>query len=1103
MTRALMGLIIVGALHLSCTKKDQKRFVQMSADATHITFKNELHQTPDLNILTYLYYYNGAGVAIGDFNNDGFEDIYFVSNLGADKLYLNKGNFDFEDITEKSQIRNIGNWTTGITQVDINNDGLLDLYICKIGNYGTVKGHNLLYVNQGLDSLGIPTFKEAARSYGLDFSGLSTHAAFFDYDLDGDLDMFLLNHSVHPNRTYGKGTKRMEYDSISGDRLYKNDNGFYVDVSKQSGIFQGSIGYGLGLSIGDINNDGYPDIYVGNDFFENDYLYMNQKDGTFKEIISQDDKKLGHTTHFSMGNSIVDINNDGLPDIISLDMLPEDLETYKTSGLEYSYPTYANYLKNGYAPQYMQNTLHLNLGNGSFSEVAHLSGIAATEWSWGVLAADFDNDGHKDLYISNGIKGATNDMDFINFISNDQIQKKINGGMSLEDMSLIDKIPEKKVSNYFFKNTGDLRFRDVTTEWFQNKGSFSNGCVYADLDNDGDLDLVVNNINQEAFLLQNTSNNENHYLKIDFQGDQKNPYGIGAKILAYTSHGLLEQGHFTTKGYLSSVGNTMHMGLGKDSIVDSLTVIWPGGKFQKMLTIKANQKLVLKSKDANGDFYITSHTVPIGPFSNVETPIPFKHQEQMSIEFNRDPLVPYANTNEGPNVSVADINKDGLDDLFITGAKGQASALFVQDEYGSFLSVQEDLFTKDAMSEDTYATFFDANGDGTLDLLVVSGGNEYKSSEKLRPRLYINQEGVFIKDEKQFNGLEVNASKVEAVDFDNDGDLDITITSDQVPWQFGMSPLQYIFENDGKGNFKDVTVAVASEFRTSGNVKDFVWIDLDGNGFKDLIAVGHWMPISIFINDGTRLTLQDQNGLGKTNGWWNTLIADDFDNDGDIDLIVGNWGENSKFKASGAFPVKLYSYDFDNNGTVESLVTHFYKNKETPFASKDELMGQMPILNKKFLSYKDYAKATIADLFSSEKLGKAYQKEVYELRSCIFENDGSGVFKLRPLPDIAQVSIVQAIISEDYNHDGYKDLFLVGNNYEINTQLGRMDALHGLILVNDRKGGFYRADFQNYDISGPARNVNTIIVDGFLNYIVSVNNGFPLFLKRNSDQSHE
>ncbi len=1091
---SLSVFIVLGA----CNKKKDKLFNKVDSVHSGIYFKNQLIDTPELNILTYLYYYNGAGVVSADFNNDGLVDLYFTANQSEDKLYLNRGGLKFEDVTKVAHINNLGNWTTGATHVDINHDGLLDIYVCKVSNYRGMQGRNLLYVNQGVNEEGIPKFSEEASSYGLDFSGLSTQAAFLDYDLDGDLDMYLLNHSVHPNRTYGKGSQRLERDSLSGDRLYRNDDGFYKDVSFEAGIFQGKIGYGLGLGVSDINDDGYPDIYIGNDFFENDYLYINQRDGTFKELISSDNKRLGHTTHYSMGNDLADVNNDGLTDILSLDMLPEDLETYKTSGLEYSYPTYQYYLKNGYAPQYMQNTLHLNLGSENFSEIGNLSGISATEWSWGVLAADYDNDGFKDLFISNGIKGATNDMDFISFIANENIQNKINAGMTQTDMEFIKELPEKKVANYLFKNDKNLSFKNVTEQWYKEEVSFSNGCVFADLDNDGDLDLVVNNLNEEAYLLENKSdqNKDRHYIKIALTGDEKNKFGIGTKILAYSTSGILKQEQFVTKGYLSAVSNKVHLGVGQDTLIDSITVIWPGGKFQTLRSVKTNQELVLKEHSAKGNFYENPESKIKSFLINTSEKFTFTHRDPATLEFNRDPLVPFANTNEGPAISICDIDGDALDDIFISGGKGQASTLFLQDSLGKFISIQDSVFKPDAISEDVSHVFFDANGDQLNDLLVVSGGNEFKKGKPLQPRLYINDKGTFKKDTLAFQNVEINASKVIASDFDNDGDLDITIASDQLPMEFGSIPNQYLFENDGKGNFNDVTAEITPEFQKIGLVKDLLWIDIDGNGYKDLIAVGYWMPVSVFMNNGKSLELQKNNGLDFTHGWWNTIIAEDFNNDGDIDLVCGNWGLNSKLKASIKMPVSLYRSDFDENGTIDPVVTYFHKDKETPFASKDELTKQMPFLNKKFLSYQDFSKANLEELFPAEKLNNAIKMQVYELGSCYFENEGHNTFKKRLLPPIAQSSSINAIAAEDFNKDGLKDMLIVGNNFEISTQLGRLDALHGVILQNDQSDGFVEVRNQNFDVPGPARDLKKINIAGKDYYIITINNDSPIILAK-------
>lgn len=1064
----------------------------MDPEETGIHFVNGLNDSPDLNILNYLYYYNGGGVVAADFNNDDLVDLYFVGNQVPDELYLNKGNLTFERVTDLSGIDNATGWSTGATHVDINNDGLLDIYICKVGRYRSIKGKNLLYVNQGIDDKGIPRFEEQAALYGLDFIGFSTQAAFFDYDLDGDLDMFLMNHSVHPNRTYGRGSIRKRFDPLSGDVLFRNDNGNFIEVSEEVGIFQGKIGYGLGLSISDVNNDGYPDIYVGNDFFENDYLYINQQNGTFKDLISSDDLRMGHTTHYSMGNDIADINNDGLVDIVSLDMLPEDLKTYKTSGLEYAYPIYQQYLRNGYAPQYMQNTLHLNLGNETFSEIAHISGIAATEWSWGALLADFDNDGFKDIFITNGIKGATNDMDYMNFIANEDLQRRIDAGMDDTDMPLIHEIPEKKVPNYFFKNNGDLTFTNATKVWSEARASFSNGTTYADLDNDGDLDIIISNINEKAQILKNTSQGTN-FLQIRFDGYAKNNYGIGAKAIAFVKNRRYMAENFVNRGYLSSGPSKLHLGLGKDSIIDSLTIVWPGGAFETLQNVRANQLLEFSRKNATENFYDKKVAEPVS-YIVTDSLVSFVHKDPISLDFDREPLIPYAGSNKGPALAVADINNDGLDDLFLGGAKKQPSALYVQNSSGGFDISQPELFEKHATNEDVSSAFIDVNGDGFKDLVVGSGGNEFKNGLPLRPRFYINNNGKLQLDPGQFSEVEANISTIVPSDFDKDGDIDLFMASDQISTQFGKTPKQYFFENDGKGKFENVIEQIAPVLEKSGNITDALWRDLDGNGYDDLIVVGHWMPISIYMNDGRSLKPQKVKGLEKTNGWWNTVKVDDFDNDGDLDIVAGNWGLNSKFNASVAKPITLYNTDFDENGTLDPIVTYYHQDTETPFASKDELVKQLPELNKKFLLYEDFANATMNDLFGNKKLETAEKKYVYELASSYFENQGNGQFVKSRLPLAAQFSVVNDMVIDDFNLDGYKDLLIVGNNFEISTQLGRLDALHGLFLQNDQKGGFIERFDKTVDISGAAKKVEKININGQNSYIVGRNNDSPIFL---------
>ncbi len=1081
-------------LLFSC-KEEKFLFEEVYSKESNVLFSNNLVESAELNILNYLYYYNGAGVAAGDYNNDGLIDLYFVSNQGEDKLYLNNGNFSFKDVTKAADLKNNSGWSTGVSNIDINNDGLLDIYVSKVSSILGLEGHNLLYVNQG-NVNGIPRFKELSEEYGLNFKGFSTQAAFFDYDLDGDLDLYLLNHSIHPNRNYGSGKKRNEIDSLSGDVLYRNDNGKYINVSKDAKIFQGSIGYGLGVGISDLNNDGYPDIYVGNDFFENDYLYVNNGDGTFWEIVSKDPSKLGHTTHFSMGNDLADLNNDGLTDIISLDMLPEDLETYKTSGLEYSYPIYQNYLKTGFSPQYMQNTLHTNRGNLNFSENAHAAGIAATEWSWGVLAADFDNDGLKDLYISNGIKGATNDMDFINFIADDKIQKRLNNGMSSGDMEFIAHIPEKKVPNYFYRNTGNNQFENSTQSWVKSKKSFSNGFVYADLDNDGDLDLVINNVNEKATILKNLSNKEfpkRNFLKVHLIGNKENKNGIGARVEVFQKENYQIQENFLTRGYLSSLSPGLHFGLGTAAKIDSVKITWPGGNKEILRNVPVNSLLTFDYKKATQ--FEPAENNEISYIDRLDSLFDYMHLDYPSLDFDRESLVPFAYSNLGPSVSVADVNNDGRDDVFFSGGKKQAGALFYQSSSGDFKRDEIFGLEDDLINEEVAQVFFDANGDNMQDLLIVSGGNEFRNGDAIRPRLYINKNGKFVKDKSQFQDIYLNASSVKAVDLNLDGAMDISMTSNTVPGSFGKNPVQYLFLNDGKGNFRDVTEQYSSEFKNLGNVQDLIWEDLDNNGYKDAIVVGHWHPISIFFNDGKKLHLQKKNGLEKTNGWWNSITAGDFDKDGDIDFIAGNWGLNSKLYASPKEPLKLFRNDFDDNETVEPVITYYYKGKETVLASKDELAKQLPFINKKFLSYRDFAKADLEDLLPVEKLQKAEKKEVLVLASSYFENTGSNTFIRHDLPYEAQLSAVFAIERYDFNNDNYEDVLIVGNLHEISTQLGRLDASHGLLLLNNRKGSFV-SDFKKLPgIEGPARNINKICVNGETHFIITINGSSPVTIK--------
>ena len=1091
--RCLLLSFLSLVLLVGCDKADTG-LVRHPASKTGIHFENTLTPTAELNILNYLYYYNGAGVAAGDYNNDGLMDLYFVGNQVADRLYLNTGNFQFQEVTQAAGIDNAGGFSTGVTNIDINSDGLLDIYVCKVGSHQSLQDPNLLFLNKGIGDDGIPVFEEAAERFDLDLTGYGTHTSFFDADLDGDLDLYMLNHSVHPNRSYGKGKTRANYDPFSGDRLFRNDNGVFTDVSRGSGIFQGKIGYGLDLSVGDLNEDGYPDIYVGNDFFENDYLYLNYGEWRFREINSVNPNSIGHTSHFSMGNTIADLDNDGSADIFELDMLPQDLITYKNSGPDERYPIYQYFLRNGYDHQYMQNTYQQNNGL-SFSEIAHLAGLAATNWSWGVLPVDMDRNGFKDLFITNGIKGATNDMDFVSFAANEEIQREISKGGDA-NLTMAKKLPPIKIANYVYSNGGDNQFEDVSSEWLGELPTFSNGCLYADLDNDGDMDLVVNDVDGPALVYENKigqgDDQQPHYLGISLKGTATNAFGIGTKVLLYHDGQKQTWENFPANAYLSYTDTRHVFGLGKSQSIDSLIVVWPGGRYEVFETLPLDQYHTFSYQNASGQYYKVGELIDDEYFG-----LPyFEHQEETTLEFDRNPLLPFAKSNEGPKVSVADVNNDGLDDLFIGGAKWQAGGLFLQNSRSGFTQSQLLLFDKAKKSEDTDQLFFDADGDGDQDLLVVSGGNEFRSGAPIRPRLYLNDGGVFSWDSLAFQSVEVNASVVKAIDIEGDGDVDILIGCNTVPSAFGKPGKNYLLANDGKGQFMDVTAQQAPRLMDLGLVEDIFVIDIDGDDDDDFILAGYWMPLSIMVNTDGRFAPMANTGMEAATGWWNSVVAEDFDGDGDIDIIGGNWGLNSRLKASVQEPITLYRSDFDGNGSVETVVSYFYGGQETTLATKDELVRQLPVLNKKFLSYRDFAKASIGELFGDKALNSAIKQVVTELASCYFENLGDNTFRKRILPASAQVAPVHDLLMKDFNQDGKTDLILVGNSYEISTQLARQDALRGQLLLNTGNGDFSKGRLP-LPINGAARDIDQITIKGEPHLIITRNNREPIIINSN------
>ncbi len=1046
-------------LAFSCTKPVEKKasesvFTKLDGGETGIAFQNTITLQEDFDVFRYRNFYNGGGVALGDINNDGLTDVFFTSNMENNRLYLNKGNWKFEDITEKAGINGSKVWSTGVSMADVNGDGLLDIYVCNSGDPNGDNRENELFINNG-----DLTFTDKAAEMGLADKGFSTHSVFFDYDNDGDLDCYILNNSFKPISTLGYRNLRDVRDELGGDKLMRNDNGVFTDVSEAAGIYGSVIGFGLGVTVGDINDDNWMDIYVSNDFYERDYLYINNRDGTFSEKITD---LMGHISMFSMGADMADVNNDGYPDIFSTDMLPEDDERLKKLTAFETYDVYQLRLRNSYYHQFMRNMLQLNRGDGTFAEVGQMAGVAATDWSWGALMADFDNDGNKELFVCNGINRDVTDQDFIEYMGSSETIREAFLGKKIDFTKFVEGMTSTKLSNYLFKRNNSWQFQNVSAQWGLNEPSFSNGAAYGDLDNDGDLDLVVNNLNMPAFVYRNEtlehSKTGDHWLGISFKGNEKNTFGIGAKVKAYSGSNIFYYENMPMRGFQSSMDYKMVIGTGSADKIDSVSITWPDGKVEWMKAVTTNQ--VVKADYANASKAV-SHTNPSEQGLLVELPdAPANHRENEYSEFNRERLIFHMLSSQGPAFAVGDVNGDGLDDMFQGGAMGQSGTLLIQDASGKFKNLRTPLFDVDSTAEDVDALFFDADGDKDLDLYVVTGGTEFANqAASLKDRLYLNQsKGGAIAWTKSDGLPDIfqTGSCVTAADIDHDGDQDLFVGTRVIPGYYGDPPGQYILLNDGKGKFSDATASWAPALSRLGMVTDAEWADVDGDGWHDLVVVGEWMPVTVFKNDGKGLTLTDHvsNGFDKSDGWWNEVKVQDINGDKKPDLILGNLGWNSRFRPSKEEPVSLYIADFDNNGSIDPIYTYQRGGKTYPYALRQDLLKQIPSLKKKFLYYKDYAGKTIEEVFSPEQLQKAKILRFYEPSNSIALNQGGVKFEMKQLPPEAQVAPVYAILPMDLNGDDNQDLVIAGNFFPVKPEIGRYDDMRGLVLTGDGKGNF-------------------------------------------------
>ena len=1127
MTKTVLSAAVLVLLLCSC--KD-KTFKKLSAEKTGIHFSNTINENDSINILKLEYVYNGGGVAISDFNNDGLQDIFFTGNETGNRLYLNKGHMQFEDVTDKAGIAAKDKWNTGVATVDINNDGLMDIYVCASINKNPQKRANMLFINKGLDKNGIPVFEDQAAAYGVADTGYSTNAAFFDYDNDGDLDLYVLTNKMEEGTTYPNQyhKKITNGSSPTTDHLYRNEwdsalgHPVFKDVSAQAGIT--IEGYGLGLNICDINKDGWKDIYVTNDFLTNDLLWINNGNGTFTNRAAACFK---HTSYSAMGNDVSDINNDGLPDIIALDMLPASNQRKKMMTSANAYQNYLNNETYHYEYQYSRNTLQLNMGlmPGSkdsikepvFGDIAFYAGVAQTDWSWTPLVTDFDNDGYRDLIITNGFPKDITDHDFMTY--------RVNANSIASTKDILEQVPSVKLHNFAFRNNGDLSFADMSSEWGLSEPTFSSGAAYGDLDNDGDMDMVISNINQEAMIYENTtrdhSKDDHHFLQIKFEGNSPNRNGIGAWAEIYYDHGkqqVYENSPY--RGYLSTVQAIAHFGLGKIDKIDSVVIKWPNKKKQVLLNVPTDQVITAKENAAQVPYSFSNQEIqPNTVFKDLTDSLNIAYQQKEIDfpDFNIQKLLPHKLSEYGPSMAAGDVNGDGLDDIVCGGSFSYSTTILLQQPNGKF--IVKDLIPgaspQTKPTEDMGLLLFDADGDGDLDLYIASGSYENApNSPAYEDHLYINDgKGNFSLAKNALPQNLTSKSCVRAVDIDKDGDLDLFVAGRVEPWNYPKPVSSYIYRNDSKNGvikFTDVTNSVAKDLNNIGLVCDAVWTDFDNDGWQDLILAGEWMSIRFLKNDkGVLKDISKISGVNGQTGWWTSILPGDFDNDGDVDYILGNTGKNTFYRVDSLHPARIYAKDFDNNGSYDAIPSLYIEDengeqKEYPAQTRDDIIKQMISMRSRFQTYRAFANATMDKVLTADELKDALILQANNLSSCYLENLGNGKFALHPLPAQVQFSTIDGMVAGDFDGDGNLDVVMNTNDYGTEVSVGRYDALNGLFLKGNGKGGFTAETIQQSGIYIPGNGKALIALKGADNkcLIAAGQNRGPLKVFQPNKQLH-